>query len=71
MKWIDLFRFLNERANDINHLGSFPWQEPVKVFDWETLQYYPVDFIEMPDKRISLSVDTSQHNMETINGFGN
>lgn len=60
MKWIDLFRFLNERANDINHLGSFPWQEPVQVFDWETLQYYPTDFIEMPEGKMSLSVDTFQ-----------
>ena len=60
MKWLDLYTFLHERANDINNLGSFPWQETVQVFDFETLQYSPTDFIEMPDGKISLSVDTNQ-----------
>lgn len=71
MKWIDLFQFLNERANDINNVGNFPWQEPVQVFDFETLQYYTTDFIEMPDKHISLSIDTANTNMETTNGSRN
>ena len=61
MKWIDLFSFLNERANDLKNLGKFPWQENVEVFDWETLEYYPADFIQMPaDNKISLAVDTYQ-----------
>lgn len=66
MKWIDLFQFLNERANDMNNLGKFPWQETVSVFDFETLEYYSTDFIEMPDGKISLSIDTQQS--EIING---
>jgi len=64
MTWLDLYNFLYERANDINNFGSFPWQENVQVFDFETLEYYPTDFIEMPDKKISLSIDTSNTNME-------
>ena len=64
MTWLDLYNFLYERANDINNPGSFPWQENVQVFDFETLEYYPTDFIEMPDKKISLSIDTSNTNME-------
>jgi len=64
MTWLQLYNFLYERANDINNPGSFPWQENVQVFDFETLEYYPADFIEMPDKKISLSIDTSNTNME-------
>jgi hypothetical protein len=64
MTWLDLYNFLYERANDINGEGNFPWQESVQVFDFETLEYYPTDFIEMPDDKLSLSIDTAQ-NMET------
>ena len=66
MKWIDLFSFLNEKANDLKNLGKFPWQEDVSVFDFETLQYYPIDFIEMPDGKISFEIDTYQS--EATNG---
>jgi hypothetical protein len=66
MTWLDLYNFLYERANDINNLGSFPWQENVQVFDFETLEYYSTDFIQMPDNKISLSIDTSNANMETV-----
>jgi hypothetical protein len=66
MTWLDLYNFLYERANDINSSGSFPWQENVQVFDFETLGYYPTDFIQMPDNKISLSIDTSNTNMETV-----
>jgi hypothetical protein len=66
MTWLDLYNFLYERANDINNPGSFPWQENVQVFDFETLEYYPTDFIQMPDNKISLSIDTSKANMEIV-----
>lgn len=60
MTWLDMYNFLSDKANNIHNLGNFPWQESVKVFDFETLKYYPTDFIEMPDGTISLSVDTTQ-----------
>jgi hypothetical protein len=66
MTWLQLYNFLYERVNDINNPGSFPWQENVQVFDFETLEYYPTDFIQMPDNKISLSIDTSNTNMETV-----
>ena len=66
MNWLDLYNFLHQRANDIQNLGSFPWQEEVNVFDFETLEYYPVDFIEMPDGKISFEIDTYQS--EIANG---
>jgi hypothetical protein len=67
MKWIDLFDFLNKQANDINNLGKFPWQEQVQVFDWETLDYYAADFVQMPlDCKISLAVDTYQQPETTV-----
>jgi hypothetical protein len=67
MTWLDLYNFLYEKANDINGEGNFPWSENVTVFDFETLEYYNTDFIQMPDEKISFSVDTAQ-NMETTNG---
>lgn len=66
MTWLDLYNYLYERANDVKNLGSFPWQEEVSVFDFETLKYYPIDFIEMPDKKISFEIDT--YESEIVNG---
>jgi hypothetical protein len=66
MTWLQLYNFLYERANDINSGGSFPWQQQVEVFDFETLEYYSTDFIQMPDNKISLSIDTSNTSMETV-----
>ena len=66
MTWLQLYNFLYERANDINNPGSFPWQENVQVFDFETLEYYSTDFIQMPDNKISLSIDTSNSNTEIV-----
>lgn len=66
MTWLELYNFLNKQANDIKNLGSFPWQEEVSVFDFETLEYYPIDFIEMPDGKISFKIDTYQS--EIANG---
>lgn len=66
MTWLDLYDFLCKKANDINNLGSFPWQENVQVFDFETLEYYHTDFIQMPDNKISFSIDSSNTKEETI-----
>ena len=66
MTWLDLYNFLYERANDVKNPGNFPWQEEVSVFDFETLEYYPIDFIEMPDGKISFEIDTYQS--ETAHG---
>jgi len=66
MTWLDLYNYLNNQANNIKNIGHFPWQEEVKVFDFETLGYYSIDFVEMPDGKISFSVDT--HQSETVNG---
>ena len=68
MTWLDLYNYLYERANDIKNPGSFPWQEKVKVFDWGTLDYYPIDFLQtLPDNKLSLATDTTLES-ETNNG---
>ena len=64
--WLELYNFLNQQANNIKNVGQFPWQEEVQVFDFETLEYYSVDFIEMPNGKISLEIDTFQS--EIANG---
>lgn len=66
MTWLELYDYLNRQANEIKNIGKFPWQEEVKVFDFGTLGYFPTDFIEMPDGKISFSLDTNQ--LENING---
>lgn len=58
--WLDIYNYLHKQANDIQNLGKFPWQEEAKIFDFGTLRYFPTDFIEMPDGKISLSIDTDQ-----------
>ena len=61
MTWIDLYSFLCKKANDMTNLGAFPWQDEIEVFDWETLEYYSADFIQMPaDDKISFAIDTYQ-----------
>ena len=68
MTWLDLYNYLYERANDIKNPGSFPWQEKVKVFDWGTLDYYSIDFLQtLPDNKLSLATDTTLES-ETTNG---
>ncbi len=49
MKWIDLFQFLNQRANDINNFGKFDWQSEVKVYDNAYGALFSADLIEMYD----------------------
>jgi hypothetical protein len=60
MNWLELYNLLHQKANDIKNLGSFPWQQEVSVFDFETLEYYPIYFIEMSDGKISFEIDTYQ-----------
>ena len=47
MKWIDLFQFLNQRANDFQNLGKFDWQAEVKVYDNQYGGLYNADLIEL------------------------
>lgn len=68
MTWLDMYNFLSDNANNIHNLGNFPWQENVTVFDFGTLGYYQTDFIQMPDGKISLSIDSASDNMEVNSG---
>lgn len=66
MTWLELYNFLNKKANKIDNYGDFNWQQDVEIFDFATLDYYKAEFIQTPDKKISLSVDTTQ--LENISG---
>lgn len=60
MTWLDLYNYLHEQANNIQNVGKFPWQEKVELFDWGTLDYYSVDFLQiLPDNKLSMSIDTT------------
>lgn len=47
MTWLDLFQFLNERANDFKSLGQFDWQANVKVYDNQYGGIYSTDLIKL------------------------
>jgi hypothetical protein len=61
MKWVDLFQFLNQRANDMKNLGQFDWQNEVKVYDNSYGGLFDADLIEMYDsdkKEFYLQIDS-------------
>lgn len=60
MKWIDLFEFLNEQANNINNIGKFDWNSPVIIHDAETGDEYNCDTYTF-DNRLTLTI-----NMESV-----
>jgi hypothetical protein len=65
MKWIDLFQFLNQRANDLKNLGQFDWQSEVKVYDNAYGGLFNSDLIEFDysdKKEIYLKIDSGDDN---------
>jgi hypothetical protein len=64
MKWIDLFKFLNERANDFKHLGEFDWQAEIEVYDDSYGGLFQSDLVEMYDcgkKKFYLKIDSGDN----------
>ena len=51
LTWIDLFRFLNERASDMPNLGKFDWQAPVIVHDADTGDEFTCESYYISDDR--------------------
>lgn len=43
MTWLDLYNFLNERANNVNAFGTFAWNDPVMIFDNATGEMFDCD----------------------------
>ena len=70
MTWLELYNFLNEQANKSSNIGKFNWTEKVKVFDFETLDYFNCDLIQLPDQEVTFSIDTYKYS-ETIGGTRN
>jgi hypothetical protein len=70
MTWLELYNFLNEQANKSSNIGKFDWTEKVKVFDFETLDYFNCDLIQLPDQEVTFSIDTYK-DLETISGTRN
>ena len=36
MTWLELYNYLNDRANNINAIGTFDWSKKVRAFDNST-----------------------------------
>lgn len=51
MTWLDLFQFLNERANDMKRLGTFDWNKPVLIHDADTGDEFTCDTYYISDDR--------------------
>ncbi len=51
LTWIDLFRFLNERASDNPNLDQFDWSAPVIIHDADTGDEYNCDTMYVSDYR--------------------
>jgi hypothetical protein len=51
MTWLDLYNFLYERANNINAVGTFNWNEPVLVHDANTGDEFSCDTYYISDNR--------------------
>lgn len=41
--WLDLYNFLYDRANNLNAVGTFDWNRPIKVFDNATGELFDTD----------------------------
>jgi hypothetical protein len=64
MKWIDLFEFLNQRANDFKNLGQFDWQSEVKVYDNAYGGLFNADLIEIKEdnkREFYLQIDSGDN----------
>lgn len=64
MTWLDLYTFLNERANNVNAVGTFEWNKRVKVFDNSTGELFDCDtyYSHNEDDRLVLIINHSKEN---------
>lgn len=63
--WLDLFNFLNERANDFKNLGKFDWQAEVKVYDNQYGGLYSSNLIELynfHNTQFCIEIDSGENN---------
>jgi hypothetical protein len=71
LTWIDLFRFLNERASDVRNFGKFDWSAPVIIHDAETGDEFNCDTMYITDnsniERFVLMTNLDAVKAENIN----
>tara|TARA_B100001778_G_C18194823_1_gene452927 strand:- start:3 stop:200 length:198 start_codon:yes stop_codon:yes gene_type:complete len=62
MKWLDLYKFMYNKANKLSNVGTINWQEDVEIYDCETGTTYKCDMLELDEnKKLTLSI-----NMDSI-----
>jgi|688.fasta_scaffold1059487_3 hypothetical protein len=57
MKWIDLFQFLNEQANNLANIGKFNWQKQVIIYDASSGQSYKCDTYRVKNNNAVLMIN--------------
>lgn len=43
MTWLELYSYLNDRANNVKAVGTFDWSKDVRVFDNATGELFNCD----------------------------
>ena len=51
MTWLELYTFLNNKANNLHSIGTFDWNRPVLVHDAETGDEFSCDTYYVTDNR--------------------
>lgn len=51
MTWLDLYKFLNDQANNPKNFGSLNWTDPVMIHDAETGDEFNCDTYQITDSR--------------------
>jgi hypothetical protein len=54
LTWLDLYNFLVERANNINAVGTFDWNQKVQIFDNATGELFNCDTYYLDDENNGL-----------------
>jgi len=51
MTWLELYTFLNNKANNLHSIGTFDWNRPVLVHDAENGDEFSCDTYYVTDNR--------------------
>lgn len=64
MTWLELYSFLNERANNVNAVGTFEWNKSLKVLDNATGELFDCDtyYSQYKDDGLVLIINHTKEN---------
>jgi len=70
--WLDLYNYLYKIAHDLPNLGSFPWNDPIRIHDAATGDEFNCDTYRISDAdngdRFVLAINMEDIFEENANG---